>query len=76
MWDGCRDYAGELCLPYVIDFWEHTGPCEVRAYCGRLIRGATDLLCEAWDVRLPQALWPVPETSGKSRSKELSVSQS
>lgn len=50
IFDGTRDYTPALCVPRVLAFWNAVGIPRVRTYCMELLRGASAMLCAAFDV--------------------------
>ena len=48
LWDGCRDYAAQLALPVVIDFWDRVGVDWARGVMKNTLREAVARLAEKW----------------------------
>ena len=48
LWDGCRDYAAELSLPVVLDYWMNVGMDGVRSKMRATTTEAVDILSHLW----------------------------
>jgi selenocysteine lyase/cysteine desulfurase len=47
VWDGCRDYAGTLAVPYVLQWWRKAGPA-VTKHVKALKAAGIRALAQAW----------------------------
>ena len=60
VWDGCRDYAGALALPALLEWWAAVGGHAAgRDYCARTLAAAVAALTSRWRTRAhaPPALY-------------------
>ncbi|KAL7501581.1 hypothetical protein ACHAWT_009775 [Skeletonema menzelii] len=48
LWDGCRDYAAELSIPAITDFWDAVGVSEVRKEMKQNLREGIRILIHNW----------------------------
>ena len=48
LWDGCRDYASQLSLPAVLDYWRTVGIDGVRNKMRATTTEAVDMLAHLW----------------------------
>lgn len=48
LWDGCRDYASQLALPAVLDYWRTVGIDGVRNKMRATTAEAVDMLAHLW----------------------------
>jgi selenocysteine lyase/cysteine desulfurase len=48
VWDGTRDYAAQLSLPVVLDYWEKENPAKVRATMREKLTEAIGVLSDMW----------------------------
>jgi selenocysteine lyase/cysteine desulfurase len=48
LWDGCRDYAAQLALPVVLDFWQQADPPMIRTWLHTKLTDAIRLIAETW----------------------------
>lgn len=48
LWDGCRDYGGQLCLPIVLDYWRSVGLDAVRSKMRETTAEAVNVLAQLW----------------------------
>ena len=64
IWDGCRDYAAQLALPVVLDFWEKAHPPLVRSWLHSKLTEAISLLADAWHDECEMDSWPGVVTLG------------
>ena len=48
LWDGCRDYASQLSLPVVLDYWRTVGIDGVRSKMRATTAEAVDILANLW----------------------------
>ena len=48
IWDGCRDYAAQLTLPILIQFWQQLGPNRIRSIMRSNLTNAVRLLVHKW----------------------------
>ena len=48
MWDGCRDYAAQLSIPIVVDFWTSKSPARVRKVMNELLIKSANTLASTW----------------------------
>ena len=47
-WQGCNDYASQLCLPYLFDAWHSIGVEKVRKFTAARLERGLDILENAW----------------------------
>jgi selenocysteine lyase/cysteine desulfurase len=66
LWDGCRDYAAQLALPVVLDFWEQADPKMIRIWIHSKIVDAIRLIAETWHPMYAMDVdnWPGKVTLG------------
>lgn len=64
MWDGCRDYAAQLALPTVLDFWEKAHPPLVRSWIRSKLTDGITILAELWHNDCKMESWPGTVTLG------------
>jgi selenocysteine lyase/cysteine desulfurase len=48
LWDGSRDYAAQLCLPIVLDYWSRVGTENVRRAMRETMSKALQILVDLW----------------------------
>ena len=48
IWDGCRDYAAQLSIPILVQFWQQLGPTYVRRIMRNNLMAAIGLLVDKW----------------------------
>lgn len=48
IWDGCRDYAAELAIPAITDFWRHVGVANVQEEIHKNLREGIRILIQLW----------------------------
>jgi selenocysteine lyase/cysteine desulfurase len=48
LWDGSRDYAAQLCLPVVLDYWNRLGTDNVRREMRQTMSRAVQILADLW----------------------------
>lgn len=48
IWDGCRDYAAELSIPAITDFWRHVGVANVQEEMHKNLREGIRILIQHW----------------------------
>ena len=48
IWDGNRDYAAQLALPVVLDFWTQANPSVIRKWMQSKLTDAIRLIAESW----------------------------
>jgi selenocysteine lyase/cysteine desulfurase len=66
LWDGCRDYAAQLALPVVLDFWEKADPPMIRSWLRSKMTDAIQIIAETWYPRYANDIdsWPGKVTLG------------
>ena len=64
MWDGCRDYAAQLALPTVLDFWEKAHPPLVRSWLRSKLTNGIFILVDLWHNNCDMDSWPGNVTLG------------
>ena len=48
IWDGCRDYAAELSIPAITEFWRHVGVANLREEMHKNLREGIRILIRHW----------------------------
>jgi len=48
VWDGCRDYAAQLSIPTVVEFWKSKSPARVRKAMHELLLKSAKALVTTW----------------------------
>lgn len=48
LWDGCRDYAAELSIPAITDFWNASDVCNVQKDMQQNLREGIQILIQRW----------------------------
>ena len=48
LWDGCRDYAAELSIPAITEFWNGVDASQVRKEMSENLRAGIQILIEHW----------------------------
>jgi hypothetical protein len=48
IWDGTRDYAAQLALPVVLDFWTQADPRVIRSWMHSKLTDAIQSIAESW----------------------------
>jgi isopenicillin-N epimerase len=53
IWDGTRDYSGEVTIPILLDWWRRlpSGLEGARSYCRNLLKEAISLLTSSWHTK-------------------------
>ena len=55
VWDGCRDYAAQLCLPAVLEYWKRVGNAGVRNKMRETTEEAVHILAQQWHPSVEEA---------------------
>lgn len=58
LWDGTRDYASQLVVPCVLDYWKTAKTDVVRQTLRTKLKQAVQVLAELWHHGCPSDLWP------------------
>jgi isopenicillin-N epimerase len=48
VWDGCRDYAAELSIPAITNFWRHVGVANVQEEMYKNLKEGVRILIQHW----------------------------
>lgn len=48
IWDGTRDYAAQLALPVVLDFWTRADPALMRTWMHMKLTDAVQVIAQSW----------------------------